>query len=192
MHLCAFREFYWCLNCVILLSLPSLMPVSVVWFQDLRRQVLCWLTWCQKQQNIRSRKMRNKCCLKVNGEGSEFKATQERGRGVTGPLVLLWLPPHEPPHWEITAHQLVQPSAITQVSPCISTVLCAPSSRDVCTHDHIWFSPREILGGGQRRPVLFWLMGEWGSEKGPNTASQWQGRFWKWSFLQTIFSKILT
>lgn len=45
-------------------------------------------------------------------------------------------------------------SSITQITFHIFTVLCAPSSRDVCTHDQ-----GEILGGGQGQSVLVWLMG---------------------------------
>lgn len=57
---------------------------------------------------------------------------------------------------------------------------------DVCTHDHIWFSQREILGGGVGKGALFLLgcWGEWGSEKGPAIVSSWPSRLWKYHFSQ--------
>lgn len=41
------------------------------------------------RQSGAGRKMLNKYCLKVSGEGSEFKAKRERGRGATWAL---WFP----------------------------------------------------------------------------------------------------
>lgn len=77
----------------------------------------------------------------------------ERKRSHTEPLVLLWLPPCELIHEEITAYQIVHlASSYRQhftFSQCFG---------DVCTHDHIWFSQRGIPGGGPGSSVLVWLM----------------------------------
>lgn len=57
--------------------------------------------------------MHNKYHLKRNDEGSEFKAKQEE---------------------EAESHGA---SRFALMLFSIFTVLCAPSSRDICTHDHI-------------------------------------------------------
>lgn len=43
--------------------------------------------------------MCSKCCLKVNGEGSELKQNKREGESRKRPLVVLWVPPCELTHW---------------------------------------------------------------------------------------------
>lgn len=88
-----------------------------------------------------------------------------RKRSHTGALALLWLSTCELIHWEVTAYQLIHTDNILYF-----TVLCDASSRDICTHGHIWFSQQDIPGGGQEKSLLRWLVGKMRLRKGTKSS----------------------
>ena len=109
-----------------------------------------------------------------------------RKKSHPGPLALLWLPTCELIHWEVTAHQYIHTDNILHFA-----VLCVASSRDVCTHGHIWCSQRHILGGGQEKSLLRWLVGKMRLRK-RTWHSEWVTESSLKTIIDPIFSETLT
>ena len=148
--------------------------------------------WCQKQQKIRTMHETWKLMVKeVNWKQIGREEVESHGASGVALVSSTWTHSwggHSRSDGPSQHHHTDSPRSHSALWSLLKG--CLP------TWPHLILAMRNpggggggVRGGGPRMRA-WW--GEWGSDKGPDTAREWLCRIWKWPFLQTVSSKTLT